>query len=139
MDLKEGLEIGFAISLPSPARSSARSQGTRSSCGLRKCIYPWAPKSWSRHPVKASAVARGMETPPHGGGVVLKGVQPSGFASQEMTHCPLSFSLDAMVKTWPRLHLFTFSPIALFPGVLERVHWDRVHLLLVACSGQPEY
>ncbi len=55
-------------------------------------------------------------------------------------NCPLWFSLthpaplrlDAMVQTWPRLHLYAFPPIALLPGVLERVCRDRVLLLLIA-------
>ncbi len=62
------------------------------------------------------------------------------FASQETSHCPLWFSLthpaplglDAMVQTWPRLCLYAFSPIALLPGVLERVRRDWVLLLLSA-------
>ncbi len=62
------------------------------------------------------------------------------FASQEMTHCPLWFSLthpaplglDAMVQTWPRLRLYAFPLIVLLPGVLERVCRDGVRLLLVA-------
>ncbi|KAI2645760.1 Membrane protein insertase YidC [Labeo rohita] len=37
-----------------------------------------------------------------------------------------------MVQMWPRLHLYAFPPIALLPGVLERVHQDGVRLLLVA-------
>ncbi len=40
--------------------------------------------------------------------------------------------LDAMTQTWPRLHLYAFPPIALLPGVLERVRRDRVPLLLIA-------
>ncbi len=40
--------------------------------------------------------------------------------------------LDAMVQTWPRLRLYAFPPIALVPGVLERVRRDRVLLLLIA-------
>ncbi len=61
------------------------------------------------------------------------------FASREISHCPLWFSLthpaqiwlDAMVQMWPRLHLYAFPPIALLPGVLESVCWDEVCLLLV--------
>ncbi len=61
------------------------------------------------------------------------------FASQETSHCPLWFSLthpaplrlDAMVQTWPRLRLYAFPPIALLPGVLERVRRYRVLLLLI--------
>ncbi len=45
------------------------------------------------------------------------------FATRQTSHCPLWFSLthpaplglDAMVQTWPRLHLHTFPPIALLP------------------------
>ncbi len=60
------------------------------------------------------------------------------FASRETSHCPLWFSLthplglDAMTQMWPRLHLYAFPPIALLPGVLERVRRDRVPLLLIA-------
>ncbi len=62
------------------------------------------------------------------------------FASREMSHCPLWLSLmhpaplrpDAMVQTWQRLCLYAFYPIALLPGVLERVSRDRVLLLLIA-------
>ncbi len=62
------------------------------------------------------------------------------FASQETSHCPLWFSLthpaplglDAMVQMWPKLRLYAFSPIALLPGVLERVCQDRVLLLLIS-------
>ncbi len=62
------------------------------------------------------------------------------FVSRETSHCPLWFSLtypaplamDAMAQTWPRLHLYAFPPIALLPGVLERVRQDRVLLLLIA-------
>ncbi len=63
-------------------------------------------------------------------------------ASRETSHCPLWFSLthpaplknglDAIVQTWPRLCLCALSPIALLPGVLERVRRDRVLLLLIA-------
>ncbi len=62
------------------------------------------------------------------------------FVPQETSQCPLWFSLthpappglDAMVQTWTRLCLYAFPPIALLLGVLARVRWDRVHLLLVA-------
>lgn len=62
------------------------------------------------------------------------------FASQHTTHCPLWFSLtqpaplglDAMVQAWPRLRLYAFPPVALLPGVLERIRQDGISLLLVA-------
>ncbi|XP_067305338.1 uncharacterized protein [Pseudorasbora parva] len=62
------------------------------------------------------------------------------FASQETTHCPLFFSLthpaslglDVIVQTWPRLRLYAFPPLAVLPGVLERVRRDGARLLLVA-------
>ncbi len=58
------------------------------------------------------------------------------FATRQTSHCPLWFSLthpaplglDAMVQTWPRLRLYAFPPIALLPGVLERVRQDGVRL-----------
>ncbi len=54
--------------------------------------------------------------------------------------CPLWFSLthpaplglDTMVQMWPRVRLYAFPPIALLPGVLERVHRDQVLLFLIA-------
>ncbi|KAL0154785.1 hypothetical protein M9458_049048, partial [Cirrhinus mrigala] len=62
------------------------------------------------------------------------------FASRENAQCPLWYSLahpaplglDAMVQMCPRLRLYAFPPIALLPGVLERVRRDGVSLLLVA-------
>ncbi len=48
-----------------------------------------------------------------------------------LTH-PAPLGLDAMTQTWPRLRLYAFPPIALLPGVLERVRRDRVPLLLTA-------
>ncbi len=59
------------------------------------------------------------------------------FAAQEISKCPLlthsaPLGLDAIVQTWPRLRLYALPPIVLLPGVLERVRWDGVHLLLVA-------
>ncbi len=82
-----------------------------------------------------------MEAPPRGGGADME-AQVDLFASRETSHCPLWFSLmhpaplknrlDAIVQTWPRLCLCAFSQIALLPGVLERVRWERVLLLLIA-------
>ncbi len=62
------------------------------------------------------------------------------FATQETAQCPLWYSLlhpaplglDAKVQTWPRLRLYAFPPVALLPGVLERVRRDGVRLLFVA-------
>ncbi len=62
------------------------------------------------------------------------------FATRETPQCPLWYSLthpaplglDAMVQTWQRLHLYTFPPITLLPGVLERVRRDGA--LAVASS-----
>ncbi|KAL0172227.1 hypothetical protein M9458_032538, partial [Cirrhinus mrigala] len=59
------------------------------------------------------------------GADVLESVWPG----PENAQCPHWFSLnhpaplglDAMVQTWPRLCLYAFPPIALLPGVLERV------------------
>ncbi len=59
--------------------------------------------------------------------------------TEKTSQCPLWFflthpaplGLDVLVQTWPRLSLHTFSPIALLPGVLERVRQDRVLLVLV--------
>ncbi|KAL0199681.1 hypothetical protein M9458_002868, partial [Cirrhinus mrigala] len=61
------------------------------------------------------------------------------FATRENAQCPLWYSLahpaplglDAMVQMWPRLRLYAFPPIALLPGVLERVRQDGVSVLMV--------
>ncbi|KAL0194815.1 hypothetical protein M9458_008387, partial [Cirrhinus mrigala] len=44
---------------------------------------------------------------------------------------PAPLGLDAMVQTWLRRCLYAFPPIALLPGVLERVRRDGVSLLMV--------
>ncbi len=62
------------------------------------------------------------------------------FATQRQRNVPSGtlyfiqppLGLDAMVQTWPRLRLYAFPPIAMLPGVLERVCRDGVRLLLVA-------
>ncbi|KAJ7996341.1 hypothetical protein DPEC_G00236100 [Dallia pectoralis] len=58
------------------------------------------------------------------------------FSSRETSHCPLWFSLThpapAMVQAWPRSRLYAFPPVALLPGVLERIRQERVSLLLIA-------
>lgn len=61
------------------------------------------------------------------------------FTLEEMTHCPLWFSHmnpgplgpDAMVRPWPRLHLYSFPLITLPLGVLERCWplWGSTHEL----------
>ncbi|KAI2645597.1 enzymatic polyprotein [Labeo rohita] len=79
----------------------------------------WASQYGSRHPVEAGPEARGMDASPRGGEADLESFWPGS--------APLG--LDAMVQTWPRLRLYAFPPIALLPGVLERVRRDRVHLL----------
>ncbi|KAL0173082.1 hypothetical protein M9458_033393, partial [Cirrhinus mrigala] len=54
------------------------------------------------------------------------------FATRENAQFhPAPLGLDAMVQTWPRLRLYAFPPIALLPGVLERVRRDGVSLLMV--------
>ncbi|KAK3552100.1 hypothetical protein QTP86_000257 [Hemibagrus guttatus] len=45
---------------------------------------------------------------------------------------PAPLGLDALVQTWPRLHLYAFPSVVLLPQVLARVCHNRVHLLLVA-------
>ncbi|KAI2646656.1 DNA polymerase III subunit alpha [Labeo rohita] len=45
---------------------------------------------------------------------------------------PAPLGLDAMVQTWLRRRLYAFPPIALLPGVLDRVRRDGVSVLLVA-------
>ncbi|KAL0162339.1 hypothetical protein M9458_041735, partial [Cirrhinus mrigala] len=87
------------------------------------------PGEWMLHPEVVKQIWR-----------VFGQAQVDLFATQENAQCPLWFSLihpaplglDAMVQMWPRLHLYAFPPIALLPGVLERVRRDGVRLLLVA-------
>ncbi|KAI2664621.1 Transposon Ty3-G Gag-Pol polyprotein [Labeo rohita] len=87
------------------------------------------PGEWMLHPEVVKQIWR-----------VFGPAQVDLFATRENTQCPLWYSLahpaplglDAMVQTWPRLRLYTFPPIALLPGVLERVRRDGVSLLLVA-------
>ncbi|KAI2648070.1 hypothetical protein H4Q32_018072 [Labeo rohita] len=87
------------------------------------------PGEWMLHPEVVKQIWR-----------VFGPAQVDLFATRENTQCPLWYSLvhraplglDAMVQTWPRLRLYAFPPIALLPGVLERVRRDGVSLLLVA-------
>ncbi len=89
---------------------------------------PW-PGEWMLHPEVVKHIWR-----------VFGQAQVDLFATQETAQCPLWYSLvhpaplglDAMVQMWPRLRLYAFPPIALLPGVLERVCRDGVRLLLVA-------
>ncbi len=104
-------------------------------------LHPGNPQYRSRHSVETGAEARGMEAPPRGGRADMEGVRPgkSGSVcvsrdvslSTPLMH-PAPLGLDALVQTWPRLHLYAFPPIALLPGVLKRVRRDRVLLLLIA-------
>ncbi|KAI2663175.1 Transposon Ty3-G Gag-Pol polyprotein [Labeo rohita] len=106
-------------------------------------LCSWASQLGSRHPVETGAEAREWMLHPE----VVKQIwrvfgpaQVDLFATRENTQCPLWYSLvhpaplglDAMVQTWPILRLYAFPPIALLPGVLERVRRDGVSLLLVA-------
>ena len=127
------MQLGTPYPLVVPGKAAV-SQGS---------VHPRGPEYRSRHSVETGAEARGMEAPPRGGGADMEGVwqaQVDLFASRETSHCPLWFSLthpaplglDAMVQTWPRLRLYAFPPVALLPGVLERVRRDRVCLLLIA-------
>ncbi len=87
------------------------------------------PGEWRLHPEVVKQIWR-----------VFGQAQVDLFATHQTSHCPLWYSLthpaplglDAMVQTWPRLRLYAFPPIALLPGVLERVRRDGVRLLLVA-------
>ncbi|GAA6090398.1 uncharacterized protein LOC117958235, partial [Tachysurus ichikawai] len=89
------------------------------------------PGEWRLHPVVVEFIWRRFYR-----------AQVDLFATQETSHRPLWFSLshpaplglDAMVQSWPRLRLYAFPPIALLPGVLERVRRDGVRLLL---EGSP--
>ncbi|KAL0181298.1 hypothetical protein M9458_023704, partial [Cirrhinus mrigala] len=54
------------------------------------------------------------------------------FATRENAQFhPAPLGLDVMVQVWPRLRLYTFPPIALLLGVLERVRRDGVSVLMV--------
>ncbi|KAI2647584.1 ORF V: Enzymatic polyprotein [Labeo rohita] len=87
------------------------------------------PGEWMLHPEVVKQIWR-----------VFGPAQVDLFATRDNAQCPLWYSLvhpaplglDAMVRTWPRLRLYAFPPIALLPGVLERVRRDGVSLLLVA-------
>ncbi|KAL0170910.1 hypothetical protein M9458_035506, partial [Cirrhinus mrigala] len=87
------------------------------------------PGEWMLHPEVVKQIWR-----------VFSQAQVDLFATQENAQCPHWYSLthpaplglDAMVQMWPRLRLYAFPPIALLPGVLERVCRDGVRLLLVA-------
>ncbi len=87
------------------------------------------PGEWRLHPEVVKQIWR-----------VFDKAQVDLFATRQTSHCPLWYSLthpaplwlDAMIQTWPRLRLYAFSQISLLPGVLERVRWDVVRLLLVA-------
>ncbi len=87
------------------------------------------PGEWRLHPEVVKQIWR-----------VFGQAQVDLFATRQTSHCPLWYSLthpaplglDAMVQTWPRLRLYAFPPIALLPGVLERMRRDGVRLLLVA-------
>ncbi|KAL0149475.1 hypothetical protein M9458_055263 [Cirrhinus mrigala] len=87
------------------------------------------PGEWMLHPEVVKQIWR-----------VFGQAQVDLFATQENAQCPHWFSLthpaplglDAMVQTWPRLRLYASPPIALLPGVLERVRRDGVLRLLVA-------
>ncbi|KAI2658972.1 ORF V: Enzymatic polyprotein [Labeo rohita] len=87
------------------------------------------PGEWMLHPEVVKQIWR-----------VFGPAQVDLFATRDNAQCPLWYSLvhpaplglDAMVQTWPRLRLYAFPPIALLPGVLERVRRDGVSLLLVA-------
>ncbi len=62
------------------------------------------------------------------------------FASQELSQCPLWFSLsspatlgiDAFAHPWPNMRLYAFPPVKLIPAVLCRVKVSGVRLLLIA-------
>ncbi len=78
----------------------------------------------SRDPVETGADARGIDASPRGAESNLESVWPgSGVPlrySGDSTMSPLVLSaplgLDAMVQTWPRLRLYTFSPDHSVPG-----------------------
>ncbi len=81
------------------------------------------PGEWMLHPEVVNQIWR-----------VFGQVMVYLFATQETAQCPLWYSLvhpaplglDAMVQTWPRLRLYTFPSITLFPVVLARVHRARL-------------
>ncbi len=105
-------------------------------------LHPGGPQCRSRHSVETGAEARGMEAPPRGGGADMEGIRPGPSG-------PVCVSRDFSLSTLVFPHASSssrtgrngtdvaeashaFSPIALLPGVLERVRQDRVLLLLIA-------
>lgn len=120
---------------PDPSVGSGEAPLTKSS------VYSWVSQSGGRHPVEAGAET--WRVHPEVVELLWKEfgqAEVDLFELQETTNCPLWFSLthpaplslDAMVQTWPRLHLYAFPQIVLLPGVLERVSRDGARLLLVA-------
>ncbi|KAK3556184.1 hypothetical protein QTP70_005577 [Hemibagrus guttatus] len=99
-----------------------------------------AHKSEGRLPAETGAEARGVAAPVESVWRVYGQPEVDLFASEESTHCLLWYSLchtaplglDALVKTWLRLHLYAFPLVALLAQVLARVRHDGVHLFLVA-------
>ncbi len=61
------------------------------------------------------------------------------FVSQELTQCPLWFSLShpvslgiyVLAHPWPDMKLYAFTPVKLIPAVLRRVKTCGLRLLLV--------
>ncbi len=102
-------------------------------------VHHWVPQSGSRHPVETGAEARGMDAPHRGDEADLEEVwsSPVGLVciSRDLTMSPLVLS-DSSSSTGTdvaeALSVRLPRPIALLPGVLERVHRDDVQLLLVA-------
>ncbi len=106
-------------------------------------LHPGGPQYRSRHLVETGAKAQGMEAPLRGGGADMEGVQAGTSGS-------VCVSRDVSLSTLVLPHASSssrtgrdgadvaeassvcFFPIALLPGVLERVRRDRVLLLLFA-------
>ncbi len=125
------------VGAPDPCVGPGQTPLTQSS------LHTWASQCGGRHPVETGAFTG--EWMLHTEVVkqiwrVFGQAQVDLFATQETAQCPLWYSLfhpaplglDAMVQTWPKLRLYAFPPVALLPGVLERVRRDGVRLLLVA-------
>ncbi len=110
---------------------------------IESSSYSWVSQYGSRHPVEAGAEARGMDASPRGGEADMESFWPGpgGFVcdSSDIALSPLVLSDSSSsagagcygtdLAEASSVH---FSPIALLPGVLERVRRDGVRLLLVA-------
>ncbi len=134
---------GSALAPPVQAGAPDPSVGPGETALPEGSVHPWVPQSGSRHPVETGAEARGMDAPHRDDRADLEEVRssPGGLVciSRDLTMSPLVLS-DSSSSTGAGCHgtdvaeasSVRLPPIALLPGVLERVRRDEVRLLLVA-------